>query len=183
MSVSITNFYQKLRRQHPHFALSLAAGLLLGFWRSWGESSWWLIGWSTLLFGAGVLLAQLVFLGDEALHYATQQHLPLGNPSEVMSDISPLRRGYMLLVLPVLALFLISSTRATLGLGFFWGLSSVYWWDLWRYFTDTTARAQLHQRYFNQFPATSAWVTGILLAYLAYGLILTVVLGWQQGTT
>jgi hypothetical protein len=128
---------------------------------------------ATGLFVAGVFLAHFVFIIDGQVQRAAHRRLPIGVvTSEAAPDGSPLRQGFVLLLLPVLALFLISSTRAALGLGFFWGLSSVYWWEMVDFFRGQAARVQ--ETYFNQFPAGSPTIRILVGLYLAYGLLLSI---------
>lgn len=172
MPNTVSDALAKVRSYHQHLAATLVTGVLVGIFRSFSLDSPLTTAIASALFVAGVFLAHFVFLIDGQVQRAAHRRLPIGVVTgEVAADGSPLRQGFVLLLLPVLALFLISSTRAALGLGFFWGLSSVYWWEMVDFFRGGAARVQ--ETYFDQFPAGSPTVRILAGLYLLYGLLLT----------
>lgn len=172
MPSSVRELLSQVHNRHQHFGMTLAIGTAVGVGHSFSLAKPLVMILSTLLFLLGVFLAHLAFLLDSQLQQTAHRRLTIGETSgELISGQSPLRQGIMLLLLPVLALFLISSTRAALGLGFIWGLSGVYWWELLGFFRGEAARLQA--TYFHQFPPGSPVVLGITCAYLIYGLLLT----------
>ncbi len=181
MPTTVHDALAGVRSQHQHLLVTLITGLLVGEARSFSVEEPIRSALSAALFVAGVFLAHFIFLIDSQLKQAAHHRLPLGEASSApIVDSSPLRQGIVILLLPVLALFLISSTRAALGLGFFWGLSSVYWWEMMDYFRGQAARIQT--TYFHQFPAGSPTVNFLVGAYLLYGLLLTAGLLVVRGT-
>lgn len=179
MPASASEVIAQVRAHHQHVLATLLTGLAVGLGRAFDLADPIGMAIATLLFLAGVFGAHFVFLFDEQIQATAHRRLPLGEVAGGPGR-SPLRQGLMLLLLPVLALFLVSSTRAALGLGFFWGLSAVYWWELVHYFGPEAAR--LHETYFPSFPAGSLAARVLVVAFLGYGLLLTGGLLLVRGT-
>lgn len=172
--LSIRNVFNQLRDHHQYFLVTMFLGAVVGFFRVFSLEDPLSMALSGGMFLVGVFLAHLVFLFDRQLHQVAHARIPVGEISPAQtSTASPLRKGLLLILLPLLAIFMITSTRAALGLGFFWGFSSIYWWDLRSFFLNLSERQRILDTYFDQFPDQSLIPQGITLAYLVYGLVLT----------
>lgn len=86
-------------------------------------------------------------------------------------DYSPLRTPLLFLVLPVLGVFLVSSSRAPFGLGFLWSLSVWYAFEAWRLYQGDPS---LIQSYFtNQQQLRAEGIQALILAQIAYTVLIT----------
>lgn len=83
---------------------------------------------STALFFGGVVLAHLLFVYEPWV--MQKLALLIRDTTLAQNNISFLRHGLVVLALPILAIFALSSTRVPIGLGFVWGIMAVYTYDL-----------------------------------------------------
>lgn len=157
----------------------LAVFSLLSFWLD--------LIWSILLFVSGTFLAQCLFLLEDRLSTGIDQiggllakhdnpdtDLPTSstNPNFSSGKTPPsyLRQAIILWVLPLVGLYLVISSQQMLGLGFLFGLSSVYLADVLNYFQNKTT-STLPQQYFSA-NISPQIIQGTVIYYLIAWLVM-----------
>lgn len=181
--MTFREFFQELRSSHQYFAVTLFLSAAVGGARAFSLDNPVNMALQAILFVIGTLLAHTVFLFDQTVLQAAHRRIPIGeSQGELPPARSPLRQGIMLLLLPVLSLFIVTSTRAALGLGFFWGLSSIFWWDLLRFFNSASEKQRIHHTYFDQFTERSIAPQLVTAIFLIYGVLLTAFILTVRGT-
>lgn len=141
-SAAPTFSLQNIRRATPGIGLYLLAGLIISAWRflSFSQPLSWLL--QTILFLAGALIGHLFFIFEKPINnwidwvgnkLADEEESARNYNLTATTSHSWLRQVLILLVLPVLAFYLVSSSPTPLGLGFLFGISSVYMADIVRF--------------------------------------------------
>lgn len=170
---------QTFFRLYPQFGMTiiLIVGLAIARYFRFDFTSWgWLLQIS--LFVLGALFSHTLFLFETNLNQHIDRVGWLLAHEEDTAPIAPapsahswLRSQVVLMVLPILAVYLLSSSRSALGFGFLFGLSWVYALDIWS-FAQGKNPAFVTQ-YFPQPPTASTTRTLIL----GYGLYMVILVG------
>lgn len=158
-----------VRSRQRLFLNLLVISLVLGVGRyilPW-PTDWLAFALNLLLFTLGVLIAPFIFLTETTwkTYLEKQFQLHFGNQE------SPLRNGILFVLLPVLGIFVLTSSRSPIGLGFLWGISAWYAGEVWQmmqsntellqaYFPSSKQRAELPLQY-------------IFWGYCVYAVVLT----------
>lgn len=127
----------------------------------------------TVLFVLGGWLSTLIFVFEPQVNTGIEQigswlaHEDTSNQPATPSPSthSWLRSSTILFILPILAVYLLTSSQSAIGFGFLCGISLVYLIDIWK-FTQGKFPAFL-QTYFYQNPTPST-VRSLILAYGVY---------------
>jgi len=131
----------------------------------------WLL--DTLLFVAGYWLSTLLFSFETKINalvdtvgawLAHEEPLQPEQPLPIQTQ-SWLRSNTILLMLPLLTIYLLTSSQSALGFGFLFGISLIYGIDIWK-FTRNLFPSFL-QIYFFQKPSTS-YLQALIFGYAAY---------------
>lgn len=132
------------------------------------QQDWWQL---LLFYGAfilGSLLAPMIFIGEQVW---LPRFISLLN-LDSKASYSALRNSILFLVLPILGLFLVSSSRAPIGLGF---LLSISLWYAWEAVELLRGNRPLFQQYFgNRYQVLTELHQYLLYFYLGYAIFLAI---------
>jgi len=137
-----------------------------------------LLDWSlqTVLLLIGGLLSTIVFTFEHQLNHLIDKagawlaHEELNPQDETVAEPlsrqhSWLRSNVVLITLPVLAFYLLTSSHLAIGFGFLLGLSSIYLMDIWKF--TQGKMPQFLQVYFYRQP-TPSYVRTLIMGYSLY---------------
>ncbi len=148
--------------------LIISLGLALGRYLLPWPTNWISFAINVLLFIVGVLIAPFAFLTETSWKKILEQKFEL----HFGQQESPLRTGILFILLPILGVFVLTSSRAPIGLGFLWGISAWYAGEVWQMLKG---RTDLVNAYFSS-PEQQASLPlrNIFWGYCLYAVILTV---------
>jgi len=86
------------------------------------------VAFSIGLFLLGVFIAPFIFLMEPRWKQLLVNKFSLELPGEK----SPLRTGIIFILLPVLGIFIVTSSLSPIGLGFVWGVTAWYLTEVWQ---------------------------------------------------
>jgi hypothetical protein len=174
-------------KKFPSLPLFIPLCLVVAVLRFWLPSQplqWALDG---TLFVVGSALAFLVFLfehqfgkiatrvGETLANNRLTSDLPSVTASPTsLTDSSPLKQSLILFVLPIVGIFLLSSSRAPVGLGFLLGVSWIYFADILTFFQNRPS--DFPAEYFPPQQAQSRSVQTALAWYVIYMVALVIAL-------
>lgn len=171
-SSAFDSIRQIVRAQRRMFTYLLIAGLALGIGRyilpfpGVTAGAWVQFAVSLVMFVIGVLIAPFTFLMESRWKPFLVNRFSLQLPGQS----SPLRTGILFVVLPILGVFVITSSRAPIGLGFLWGISLWYameaWWML-------QGNQTLWQAYFRTQEMGDSQTTTLLWGFCLYAVLLS----------
>lgn len=172
----------RIKQTTPWIGYCLLGGVLLSIWRfldmnnplSWAVNS--------ALFTLGALLGHLLFVFEASLSSKIDQvssRLADDDQTDTnnASEQSLLRQIIILLILPILAFYLISSSGSPLGLGFLFGISCVYLRDVVSLLSGQ--QQKFIDEYFKR-PPSDQQLQLTSLFYLAYFIFLLFALSWWK---
>lgn len=114
-------------------------------------------------------------IGDSLANNRLTSDLPSPNSTPTsLTDTSPLKQSLILFLLPIIGIFLVSSSRAPLGLGFLLGISWIYFGDLLAFLQNQPS--DFPDEYFPPQQAQSRSVQTALVWYGIYMLVLVIAL-------
>jgi hypothetical protein len=79
---------------------------------------------------------------------------------------SVLKQGLIIVILPILAFFLLTSTRSAMGLGLIWGVMSVYAYDMLSFLLEK--KPEIVDPYFGTFAESASTLRNASMAYLVF---------------
>lgn len=191
LSAFLTSFRQLVAQ--PLFRLFLLGGIVLGFLRVFSLAELTTpegiagILLQTLVFVIGVIIAPYFFFSEQLWNQWLNKLFP-PEKAEIPTAVGPavaaptsaiasLRTPFLLLVLPILGILLLSTSRSPLGLGFFWGVMAWYGIELWQILHGNQSLA--HQYFgainFQQDPLYSRLMWGFIIFVGIFSLGLLVV--------
>jgi len=94
-------------------------------------------------------------------------------PTRTSAGHSWLRNSTFLLILPILAIYLLTSSSLAIGFGFLYGLSLIYLMDIWDF--SRNQNNNFIKQYFWT-PPSAQYIQTLIMGYGAYFAILTVLL-------
>ncbi len=175
-SAHLNTLQELIAPQRKIFFYLLGVGTLLGIGRflfpfsSLSFSFFMEFAFSLLVFLTGVFIAPLTFLTEVRWKQLLEEKLSLRFPAQE----SPLRQGILFLILPILGIFVVSSSRAPLGLGFLWGISAWYALEAWQILQKNeslrTAYFPAHD-YLDENTRYILWGFCIYAALLTFGIL------------
>lgn len=83
-----------------------------------------------------------------------------GAPSSV------LKQGLIIVIMPILAFFLLTSTRSAIGLGLIWGVMNVYAYDMLSFLMEK--KPEIVDPYFGAFTDSTQTLRSTSIAYLVF---------------
>jgi len=174
----------------PFFLLITVLVVVVHFWQPSNPLNWAL---QAGMFLAGGTIAHAVFLfenffgktantiGESLANNRLTSDLPAASPTPntqgtptSLTDSSPLKQGLILFLLPIVGIFLLSSSRLAVGLGFLFGISWVYFSDILAFLRNTPS--EFPDEYFPPQQAKSRSVQTALIWYGLYMLLLVLAL-------
>jgi hypothetical protein len=169
----------------PGLPILVLLAALLAVVRFWQPADYFNWVFQILLFVVGAVLGQILFLfepyfgkaansiGSSLANNRLTSDLPeIPRQSTSLTDTSPLKQSLILFLLPIVGVFLLSSSRWPLGLGFLLGVSWVYFWDILAFLRN--GESEFPKEYFPPQQAESRSVQTALIWYMLYMAILAV---------
>lgn len=165
----------------PLFLLVTVVVVIVHFWQPSNPLNWAL---QAGMFVGGAIIAHAIFLfenffgktansiGESLANNRLTSELPVSPTApNSLTDSSPLKQGLILFLLPIVGIFLLSSSRLAVGLGFLFGIS-------WVYFIDILAFLQNKPSEFpdEYFPPQQAKSRSVQTALVWYGLYMAILL-------
>jgi len=145
----------------------LALGRYLWPW----PSDWFQFVFRVFLFMSGVLIAPFIFLTEPTWKALLIRKFSL----QFRSQESPLRTGVLLILLPILGLFVLTSSRSPIGFGFLWGISAWYASEVWQMLNGHTNLLQAYfpnKQYRQELPLIYIfWGYCVYAALLTFGIL------------
>lgn len=157
----------------PWIVPTVLGALAIGLVRSFDLNAPMRMVIMTAIFLTGAVLGHVMFFAEDELRRVADGLLArMFGPGEGNSAPSLLRQGHFLVLIPLVGLWGLTSTRAPFGLGLIWGLSLQYVLDTWRYWAGEST--PVARRYF---PAAldSPWlIVTVIAGFFVYFAVLTV---------
>lgn len=172
-----TAFWQRYWQLFPWIGYALIFLVVVGALRAFNLANplAWLIdtflfilgGWcSTILFVFEPRMNTLIEnIGAWLAHEGSQPPQPTQAQPQIAPTQSWLRSNTILLLLPILAFYLLTSSQSAVGFGFLLGLSLIYGVDIWKFTRNTYP--DFLQIYFFQRPS-SGYLQALILGYAVY---------------
>jgi hypothetical protein len=152
------------------FLLTVAVGSLRAF--NLNQPLTWLL--DVVLFVFGAWCSTILFVFEPKMNLAIEHigawlahdetHHPQTQPLPPQTQ-SWLRSNTVLMLLPLLAFYLLTSSQSEVGFGFLFGISLIYGVDVWKF--TRNAFPDFLQIYFFQRPSAS-YLQALTLGYAAY---------------
>lgn len=169
----------------PSLPVLILLAVVLAIVRFWQPADLFNWGFQSALFVIGSILGQVLFVfepyfgraansigGSLANNRLTSDLPEIPGKATSLTDTSPLKQGLILFLLPIVGIFLLSSSRWPLGLGFLLGVSWVYFWDILGFLRN--AASEFPKEYFPPQQAESRSVQTALIWYGLYMVILVI---------
>lgn len=157
---------------HGFFPLTLIPAIIVGCIRYFSLEHPIVFALSVLGLIAGVLLAHLLFAEETRIRSALAQ--ALHDPELTQMHGSLLRNGMILILLPILSFFALSSTRQPVGLGFIWGVMAIYSYDLFLFALHKNA--EFAEEYFHAFDVEARVQHVVAIAFILFTVLFGVLL-------
>lgn len=198
---NLNSYLKRFPGLFPKFKFSLLIILVVALARYFNFSltNWtWQWIFEVIMFSLGAGLSHLIFLAEpeinrsinrvgywmareepsvanEPAHIDDQLYQPAqaSQPARTPADHSWLRNSTFLLILPILAIYLLTSSSLAIGFGFLYGLSLIYLMDIWDF--SRNQNNNFIKQYFWT-PPSAQYIQTLIMGYGAYFAILTVLL-------
>lgn len=133
---------------------------------------------SITFFILGWIIAHAIFIQESwivsRVNKVVDRGLETLPPVEGLAEHTPstthphsvLKQGIIIVILPVLAFFLLTSTRSAMGLGLIWGVMSIYAYDMLSYLLERNP--EIVDPYFGTFTDSNEMLRNVSLAYLVF---------------
>jgi hypothetical protein len=192
MTVTMNNFrstWNQFIRLFPWLLPSFLATVAVATIRYFQLNDLATMALSIVFFSLGFLLAHVLFWFEPQFNQVVDKlgsllaHEEVPAPIEEPSSVPPtpvqqrqvlgLRHFRVLWILPIIAIYLLSSSRSPLGFGFLLGISLIYAFDIIRYVQGKFP--EYTQIYFTE-PPSAGHLRNLLNAYLIYCVLLILAL-------
>jgi len=198
---NLNSYLKRFPGLFPKFKFSLLIILVVALARYFNFSltDWtWQWIFEVIMFSLGAGLSHLIFLAEpeinrsinrvgywmareepsianEPAHIDDQLYQPAqaSQPARTSAGHSWLRNSTFLLILPILAIYLLTSSSLAIGFGFLYGLSLIYLMDIWDF--SRNQNNNFIKQYFWT-PPSAQYIQTLIMGYGAYFAILTVLL-------
>lgn len=149
----------RLKTEFPTLVPGVGFSVLIAIVRYFSSTMPLWFAWQSIQLMLGVVGGHLLLMSEG--WWKTKLHLE--------SARSSWRQAHMLLILPLLGLFLVTSTRGPFGLGLLWGLSLYFFVDTWPFWFNN--RAAVLATYFGNKEDALSWA-GQLIAFFQISFVL-----------
>lgn len=175
-----------LDRSHRFVRWSVLLAILIAFLRSFSldrpvnsaiSITFFILGW-VVAHAIFIQEAWIVTRVDKLVDKGLQSLPPVDGVVEQAESVeerhSVLKQGIIIVILPVLAFFLLTSTRSAMGLGLIWGVMSVYAYDMLSYLIEK--KPEIVDPYFGTFADSEQTLRAVSIAYLVFMLLFALLL-------